>query len=79
MSLDDERPLTVREVAQRWRCSEQHVRELCRSRELNSFRLGARIRIPARAVAEMEGAETEHETRGWERGLERVRKAAARK
>ncbi|MGB7090659.1 MAG: helix-turn-helix domain-containing protein [Methylovirgula sp.] len=49
------RALRPREVAERWQCSERHIRNLIRAHALKSFRLGAKlIRIPEEAVEEYE-------------------------
>lgn len=49
------RPLLPREVAERWGCSERHVRDLIASGQLGHFRVGERLlRIPAAAVEEYE-------------------------
>jgi excisionase family DNA binding protein len=47
--------LTPRAVADRWHCSERHVRNLVREGQLRAFRLGGRLlRIPEDAVREIE-------------------------
>lgn len=49
------RPLLPREVAERWGCSERHVRNLIANGQLGHFRVGERLlRIPAAAVEEYE-------------------------
>lgn len=49
------RPLLPREVAERWGCSERHVRNLIARGQLGHFRVGSRLlRIPAAAVEEYE-------------------------
>jgi len=49
------RPLLPREVAERWGCSERHVRNLIASGQLGHFRVGDRLlRILAAAVEEYE-------------------------
>lgn len=49
------RPLLPCEVAERWGCSERHVRNLIASGQLGHFRVGSRLlRIPAAAVEEYE-------------------------
>lgn len=53
MAVD--RPMRPHQVAERWGCSEQHVRNLIKRGELGHFRLGGRLlRIPASAVEEYE-------------------------
>lgn len=50
-----DRPLLPRQVAERWGCSERHVRNLIAAGQLRYFRLGGRLlRIPASAVEEYE-------------------------
>lgn len=50
-----DRPLLPRQVAERWGCSERHVRNLIAAGQLRHFRLGGRLlRIPASAVEEYE-------------------------
>ena len=45
------RPLTVEQVADRWGCSDNHVRNLIHRGELRAFRLGRRlIRVPETAL-----------------------------
>ncbi|QRF66346.1 helix-turn-helix domain-containing protein [Rhodobacteraceae bacterium PD-2] len=48
------RPLTPDKLAERWECSPETVRQLCRSNALRSFRLGRLYRIPMDAVEEYE-------------------------
>jgi len=49
------RPLTVEQVAERWGCSDNHVRNLIKRGELRAFRLGHRLlRVPTDAVVEYE-------------------------
>jgi excisionase family DNA binding protein len=49
------RPLTPEQVAERWSCSANHVRNLIRRQELRAFRVGSRLlRIPLDAVLEFE-------------------------
>lgn len=44
-----------RDVAERWQCSERHVRNLINRGELRHFRLGGKlVRIPISAVEEFE-------------------------
>lgn len=45
------------EVAERWGCSERHVRNMVNRGELGHFRLGGKLlRIPLSAVEEVERA-----------------------
>ncbi|WP_394086652.1 helix-turn-helix domain-containing protein [Xanthobacter autotrophicus] len=54
-TLYNDGPLVPKQVAERWGCSERHVRNLIRSGHLGHFRLGGRLlRIPASAVEEYE-------------------------
>ena len=49
------RPFTPDQVAERWSCSANHVRNLIKRGELSAFRLGTRLlRIPAEAVEDFE-------------------------
>lgn len=49
------RPLVPADVAQRWGCSERHVRNLVKRGALRHFYVGGRLlRIPADAVEEYE-------------------------
>ncbi|MGY2048855.1 helix-turn-helix domain-containing protein [Methylobacterium sp. JK268] len=49
------RPLTPEQVAERWDCSANHVRNLIRRGELRAFRVGSRLlRVPPDAVLEFE-------------------------
>jgi excisionase family DNA binding protein len=53
--MTTDRALRPREVAERWQCSERHVRNLLCGHRLKFFRLGAKlIRIPLEAVEEYE-------------------------
>lgn len=57
MTVD--RPMRPQQVAERWGCSEKHVRNLIKRGELGHFRLGGRLlRIPASAVEEYEQRQT---------------------
>ena len=47
---------SVKTLAERWTCSEQHVRQLISKGELSSFRYGKMHRIPVDAVLEREKA-----------------------
>lgn len=54
-TISNDRPLRPAQVAERWGCSEKHVRNLIRGGKLGHFRLGGKLlRIPAAAVAEYE-------------------------
>lgn len=62
MGADDDLPnvFTPRSLADRWQCSERHVRNLIDSGELPAFRLGGKlIRIRRDAVTEFEGRPVE--------------------
>lgn len=49
------KPFTPEALAERWRCSPEHIRKLCRRGELEYFRLGPKlIRIPAAEVERVE-------------------------
>jgi excisionase family DNA binding protein len=52
----DERPLTVAELAEYWKCSEQHVRNQVARGMLKAIRIGKLIRIPIAAIEEFEAA-----------------------
>jgi len=45
---------TVNTLAERWQCSDTHVRNLCNQRHLSHIRIGSRIRIPQKYVDEFE-------------------------
>ncbi|MFD1341448.1 helix-turn-helix domain-containing protein [Litorisediminicola beolgyonensis] len=47
-------PHTPDSLADRWACSSETVRQLCRSGQLKHFRVGRMIRISAEAVDEFE-------------------------
>ena len=51
-------PLTVADLACRWQCSAQHIRDLIQKRELSCFRAGRLIRIPAAEVVRFETGTT---------------------
>lgn len=54
-SADLSRPYTIAKLAERWRCSEHHVRQLIASGELRAFRIGAKLwRVPAAEVEDFE-------------------------
>ena len=57
----DDRPYSTKELALRWNCSDQHIRDLVRTGAIRHFRVGRLIRIPAAAVEE-------HEARGQPAG-----------
>lgn len=47
--------LTPRDVAERWQCSERHIRNVLRDGKLRYFKLGGKlVRIPLEAVEEFE-------------------------
>jgi excisionase family DNA binding protein len=49
------RPMTPEQVAERWGCSANHVRNLIKRRELRAFRVGSRLlRVAPDAVEEFE-------------------------
>ncbi|MBL4603754.1 MAG: helix-turn-helix domain-containing protein [Emcibacteraceae bacterium] len=45
---------TVSALSERWQCSGNHVRNLCKERKLGHLRIGSRIRIPHKYVDEYE-------------------------
>lgn len=49
-----ERPYSPETLADRWGCSAEKVRLMCRDGEIASFRLGKLIRIPATEVERVE-------------------------
>ena len=49
-----EKPYSPETLAQRWGCSAEKVRLMCRDGEIASFRLGKLIRIPAAEVERYE-------------------------
>ncbi len=49
-----DRPLTVKELADRWQVSERQVRKLAAKGELSCFRVGKMYRVPQEAVAAYE-------------------------
>jgi excisionase family DNA binding protein len=50
-------PFTVRTLAERWECSEQHVRNLIHRGDLQVFRLGGKLlRIAGEEVARWENS-----------------------
>jgi excisionase family DNA binding protein len=48
------KPFSPETLAQRWGCSGELVRQMCRRGELGYFRLGKLIRIPANEVERLE-------------------------
>jgi excisionase family DNA binding protein len=48
------RPFSPETLADRWGCSSEKVRQMCRRGELPYFRLGKLIRIPANEVERLE-------------------------
>jgi excisionase family DNA binding protein len=48
------RPFSPETLANRWGCSSEKVRQMCRRGELATFRLGKLIRIPASEVERIE-------------------------
>lgn len=48
------RPYSPETLGQRWACSSEKVRQMCRHGELGYFRLGKLIRIPASEVERIE-------------------------
>ncbi|NOE24826.1 excisionase family DNA-binding protein [Ruegeria sp. HKCCD6157] len=47
-------PYTPKTLADRWNCSSETVRQLCKSGQLECFRVGRQFRIPAHKVEEFE-------------------------
>lgn len=54
VDVDDRRPFSVPQLAERWGCSDGLVRKLIRDGELQCFRPGALIRISAAEVEKFE-------------------------
>ncbi len=48
------RPYSPKRLAERWDCSDQHIRDLCRGGQLGFFRIGNMIRIPDKEVNRFE-------------------------
>ena len=49
--LDDDRPYSVKQLAERWNCSRQFVHKLIRKGDLKAFWLGDKLlRVPAEEV-----------------------------
>lgn len=57
-------PFTVTELAERWKCSDQHIYNLVKSGALRCIRLGKLIRIPAQAVEKFECGSSNTEESG---------------
>lgn len=53
------RPYSPETLADRWACSSEKIRQMCRGGELASFRLGKLIRIPAAEVERIECQNTD--------------------
>ena len=51
-----DRPFTMKELAERWQCTEHHVRNLALKREIEHFRLGKLYRFPQSAIRDFEEA-----------------------
>lgn len=49
-----ERPYTTAQLAERWQCSERHLRNEIEAGTLDAFRVGRMWRIPAAVVRERE-------------------------
>lgn len=49
-----DRPFNLAQLAQRWQCSERHVRDMIGAGKLKAFRHGQSLRIPMQAVREVE-------------------------
>ena len=54
MTLPDWPPFSPDTLAERWRCSGEHVRKMIREGELAAFQIGKLYRIPAQEVARVE-------------------------
>ena len=48
------RPYTPQELATRWQCSAETIRQMVKRGELPGFRAGRMIRIPSKAVEDYE-------------------------
>lgn len=48
------RPYSPETLAERWGCSAEKIRQMCRRGEIESFKLGKLIRIPAAEVERIE-------------------------
>lgn len=53
--MTDERPFSASQLAKRWGCSEQHIRNMVKRGEIHCFYIGNLIRIPACEVMKKEG------------------------
>ena len=53
------KPYSPETLADRWACSSEKVRQMCRRGELSFFRLGKLIRIPASEVERVECQNTD--------------------
>jgi excisionase family DNA binding protein len=53
------RPFSPETLADRWGCSSDTIRNMCRRGDLRAFRLGRLIRIPAQEVERFECQNTE--------------------
>lgn len=57
MTDEEQRPFTPKKLAERWLCSERHVRNMLQRGDIPYFRLGGKlIRIKFRDVEEFEKA-----------------------
>jgi excisionase family DNA binding protein len=55
MTDEDQRPFTPKTLAERWHCSERHVRNMLNNGDVPFFRLGGKlIRIKRKDVEEFE-------------------------
>lgn len=83
------RPFSPETLGNRWGCSSEKVRQMCRAGELSSFRLGKLIRIPAIEVERIECQNTDWSStesngasptgsHGFELRLERLTEAKPR-
>lgn len=59
--LPTAKPFSPESLAERWDCSAEKVRQMVHRGELNGFRLGKLIRIPAIEVERYECAETQQQ------------------
>lgn len=55
------RPYTPATLAERWDCSQQHIRDLINRGELPAFRVGRLIRIPHDEVMRIESGQPEED------------------
>ena len=56
MALDSRRPYTPETLAERWACSAETIRAMCRTGRLTCFRVGKGYRIPYAVVEAHESA-----------------------